>query len=136
MDSCRGGGEGGRVESSTQPEEMEEGQGSLPDFSVTDLKATPTALVSHVAGWEGQSVLGKFPRPCWPESAWRQTSFERIAHPTSRAGTRGSPHLCTQLRHSSPLLSPRAISPPQHLLTVTDRALGKETRQPSALVPS
>lgn len=33
----------------TKKERKEEGQGSLPKF-VTDLKATPIALVSHVAG--------------------------------------------------------------------------------------
>jgi hypothetical protein len=79
-------------------------RGLLPDFSVTDLKATPTALVSHVAGWEGWRILGKFPRSCWPESARRATSFKWIAHPTSRRDTRPS---------ATPPLLPPSI-PPRH----------------------
>lgn len=110
------------------------GQRSLPDFSVTNLKTTLTSLVSLVIGWEGQRVLGKFPRPCWPESARRRTSFKRSAHSSSSAGTRGSLHLSIEFRPSSLLLSHRAINPRphthhhhHHLLTVTTRALGKET---------
>lgn len=46
------------------------------------------------------------------------------SHTLLRVGTRGSLHLCIELRPSSHLLSHRAISPPHHL-TVTTQALGK-----------